>query len=444
METPADVEHSRESEEISLFEKWAELEPEERLKEFLVLPRTESEELFLSLQTRDQASLLLQLPNDDRRSWIRQLAPDDAADVLQEMPVEEKNEFLPLLDRVTRREVMGLLAYAEDEAGGLMSPRYVRLRPEMNVDEAVIYLRRQARRPIETISYAYVLDHDQVLLGVVSFRDLLLSEGGKLVSEVMITDPVSVRENTSQEELSHVFAQHNLIAVPVVDEKNRLMGIVTVDDAIDALQEETTEDIQKMAGIEALDAPYLEVSLRDMIKKRASWLAILFVGEMFTATAMSYYEEEISRAVVLALFIPLVISSGGNAGSQASTLVVRAIALGEVRTRQWAKVLLREITAGLALGVILGIIGFCRILLWPTRTEVYGPDYMLIAYTIAFSLIGIVLWGTVAGSMLPLILRRFGLDPASASAPFVATIVDVTGLIIYFNVAHAILKGILL
>ena len=408
------------------------------------MPRTESEELFLSLQTRDQASLLLQLPNDDRRSWIRQLAPDDAADVLQEMPVEEKNEFLPLLDRVTRREVMGLLAYAEDEAGGLMSPRYVRLRPEMNVDEAVIYLRRQARRPIETISYAYVLDHDQVLLGVVSFRDLLLSEGGKLVSEVMITDPVSVRENTSQEELSHVFAQHNLIAVPVVDEKNRLMGIVTVDDAIDALQEETTEDIQKMAGIEALDAPYLEVSLRDMIKKRASWLAILFVGEMFTATAMSYYEEEISRAVVLALFIPLVISSGGNAGSQASTLVVRAIALGEVRTRQWAKVLLREITAGLALGVILGIIGFCRILLWPTRNEVYGPDYMLIAYTIAFSLIGIVLWGTVAGSMLPLILRRFGLDPASASAPFVATIVDVTGLIIYFNVAHAILKGILL
>lgn len=444
METLAEGTAPAESKANSLFDHWADLEPEERLKEFLLLPRPESEDLFLSLQTRDQANLLLQLPVDDRRSWIRQLAPDDAADVLQEMPVEDKNSFLPLLDRVTRREVMGLLAYAEDEAGGLMSPRYVRLRAEMNVDEAVIYLRRQARRPIETISYAYVLDHDQVLLGVVSFRDLLLSEGNRLVSEVMITDIISVRENTSQEELSHIFAQHNLIAIPVVDEKNRLMGIVTVDDAIDALQEETTEDIQKMAGIEALDAPYLDVSLKDMIRKRASWLAILFVGEMFTATAMSYYEEEISRAVVLALFIPLVISSGGNAGSQASTLVVRAIALGEVRSRQWFKVLGREIVSGLALGVILGTIGFLRILLWPTRDQVYGPDYMMIAYTIAVSLIGIVLWGTVAGSMLPLILRRFGLDPASASAPFVATIVDVTGLVIYFNVAHTILKGILL
>ena len=444
METPADEIAVAPVVELSLFDRWPELLPEDRLKEFLALKPQESEELFTSLGARDQASLLLQLPIEDRRSWMRQLAPDDAADVIQEFSVEDRNVFIPLLDRVTRREVMGLLAYAEDEAGGLMSPRYVRLRPDMNVDEAITYLRRQARRPIETISYAYVLDHDQVLLGVVSFRDLLLCDGGKIVSEVMVTDVVTVREHTNQEEISNIFAQHNLIAVPVVDEKNRLMGIVTVDDVIDALREEATEDIQKMGGTEALDAPYLDIGFFEMVKKRASWLAVLFVGEMFTATAMSYYETEIARAVVLALFIPLVISSGGNAGSQASTLVVRAIALGEVRTRQWAKVLAREVTAGLALGVILGCIGFARIMLWPTRNSVYGPDYLMIAFTIAFSLVGIVLWGTIAGSMLPLILRRFGLDPASASAPFVATIVDVTGLVIYFNMARMILGGILL
>ncbi len=444
METQAGEQQQTGEEVHSLFDRWGELDAETRLSAFRALARPKSEELFLSLAAREQANLILQIEIEDRRSWIRQLAPDDAADVIQEMSEEDRNSVLPLLDRVTRREVMALLAYAEDEAGGLMSPRYVRLRPEMSVDEAIAYLRRQARRPIETISYAYVLDHDQALLGVLSFRDLLLSEGGKSVSEIMITDFVSIRENVDQEEISRLFANHDLIAIPVVDEKNRLMGIVTVDDVIDALREEATEDIQKMGGSEALTAPYLEVRFFEMVKKRASWLAVLFVGEMFTATAMAYYEHEIARAVVLALFIPLVISSGGNAGSQASTLVVRAIALGEVRTRQWARVLVRELMAGAALGIILGVIGFCRVMFWPARNSVYGNDYPLLAFTIAFSLVGIVLWGTVAGSMLPLILRRLGLDPASASAPFVATIVDVTGLIIYFTVAKMILGGVML
>jgi magnesium transporter len=257
----------------------------------------------------------------------------------------------------------------------------------------------------------------------------------------MTTDLVVAPEDLDQEEVSRLFAQNDLLAIPVVDANRHMKGIVTVDDVVTVVQEEATEDIQKLGGTSALDAPYLSLGLVEMIKKRAGWLTVLFVGEMFTATAMAHYEGEISRAVVLALFIPLIISSGGNAGSQATSLIIRSMALREVRLRDWWKVLMREISSGLALGTILGCVGFARIMLWPTRAEVYGPHYDRVALAVALSLIGVVLWGSVSGSMLPFVLRKLKFDPASASAPFVATIVDVTGLVIYFTVASLILHG---
>jgi magnesium transporter len=430
--------------QTELQETWSLLSPDERLTGFKLLASGEADVFFLDLSAREQAELLLTLPEGERRLWMRLLAPDDAADVIQEAPHTARAALLALLDDVTRREVMALLSYAEDEAGGLMNPRYARVRPEMSVDEAISYLRRQARERLETIYYAYVLDAQQHLLGVVSFRELFAAPGKKKVQEVMHADIVTVSEQMDQEAVSQLFAQHDLIALPVVDAEGRMKGIVTVDDIVDVVQEEATEDIQKIGGMEALDGPYLQIGFAHMVRKRAGWLSALFLGEMLTATAMGYFETEISRAVVLALFIPLIISSGGNSGSQASTLVIRAMALGEVRLRDWWRVVRREVAAGLALGAILGTIGLIRILLWPTRAQTYGEHYFLIGVTVACSLIGVVLFGTIAGSMLPFLLRRLGFDPASASAPFVATLVDVTGLIIYFTLASLILSGSLL
>jgi magnesium transporter len=375
---------------------------------------------------------------------MRQLAPDDAADVIQAMEDESRDGLLRLLDEPTRREVNALLAYAEDEAGGLMSPRYVRLRAEMSVDEAISYLRRAARERVETIYYIYVLDAEQRLLGVVSFRELFSAPPDKTVRDVMRTEVVSVPEDMDQEQVANVIAENDLMAVPVLDAEGRIKGIVTVDDIVDVVREEATEDIQKIGGTQALDAPYLEVGVLEMVRKRAIWLTVLFVGQLLTATAMAYFEDEIARAVVLALFIPLVISSGGNSGSQASTLVIRAMAMQEVRLRDWARVLRRELASGLLLGVLLGSIGLLRVLLWPGRVSAFGEHFFLVGLTVAVSLVWIVMWGAVAGAMLPFLLRRLGFDPASASAPFVSTLVDVTGLVIYFSVATALLTGTLL
>jgi magnesium transporter len=297
-------------------------------------------------------------------------------------------------------------------------------------------MRKQVNEKLETIYYGYVLDSQQRLLGVVSFRDLFSAKGNAKVSEVMKKDVITVPENMDQEVVGRLFAQHDLMALPVIDADGRMKGIVTFDDIVQVVQEEATEDIQKIGGTEALDAPYLQIGMRSMIKKRAGWLVVLFVSEMLTATALSFYQAEIAAATVLALFMPLIISSGGNSGSQASTLVIRAMALGELKLRDWYRVMRREIIAGVTLGVILGVIGFLRIVMWQKLglTE-YGAHYLLLALTVAISLIGVVLWGTFSGSMLPILLRRLGFDPASASAPFVATMVDVIGLIIYFTVA---------
>jgi magnesium transporter len=427
-----------------LRDAWASLDAQERLEGFRLLDTGEAEDLFDSLDARDQSALILLMRDAERQLWVRQLAPDDAADVLQASPQETREALLRVLDEPTRREVSALLAYAEDEAGGLMSPRYVRLRPDMGVDEAIAYLRRAARERVETIYYIYVVDADHRLQGVVSFRDLFAARPESTVRDVMSSEVVTVRADLDQEAVAHVVAESDLMAVPVVDAEGRIQGIVTVDDIVDVVREEATEDIQKIGGTQALDAPYLEVGLFEMVRKRAIWLTVLFVGQLLTATAMGYYEDAIARALVLALFIPLVISSGGNSGSQASTLVIRAMAMQEVRLRDWWLVLRRELAAGLMLGLILGSIGLLRVLLWPGREAAFGVHFALVGVTVAVSLVWIVMWGAVAGSMLPFVLSRLGFDPASASAPFVATLVDVTGLVIYFSVATVVLSGTLL
>jgi magnesium transporter len=424
-----------------LADAWPFLSAEERAEGFRLLAPAEAEDLFLGLPAREQGELLLALPTNERQLWMRQLAPDDAADLIQQVAEDDRPALLALIDAETRREVTALMAYAEDEAGGLMSPRYARLRPEMRVDEAIAYLRRQAQQRLETIYYIYVLDAAQRLIGVVSFRELFAAPPDTTVRDVMRTEVVSVPDDMDQEAVSHVIAEHDLMAVPVVDAEGRLKGIVTVDDIVDVVREEATEDIQKIGGTEALDRPYLQAGLLEMVRKRALWLSVLFLGSLLTATVIGYYEDAIGRALVLALFIPLIISSGGNSGSQATTLVIRALAIGEVRLRDWWRVLLKEVASGLALGAILGVLGFLRVMVWPGPGA--GSQLGLVALTVAASLVGIVLWGSLVGAMLPFVLSRLGFDSASASAPFVATIVDVTGLVIYFSVAGTLLGGAL-
>jgi magnesium transporter len=427
-----------------LRDAWLLLDREEKVEGFRLLAPAEAEGFFLGLDALAQAELLAGLPPAERQIWIRQLAPDDAADLLQTLPEDQRGGFLGLFDEGARKEVVALLAYAEDDAGGLMSPRFVRVRPDMSVDEAIAYLRRQARERVETIYYVYVLDSAQRLLGVVSFRELFAAQPGQLVRDVMHADPVRVRADLDQEHVSQVIAEHDLAAVPVVDAEGRMQGIVTVDDIVDVVREEATEDIQKIGGTVALAAPYLQVGLLAMVGKRLPWLTVLFVGQFLTTAAMSYFEGEMARALVLALFIPLIISSGGNSGAQASTLVIRAMGMGEVRLRDWWRVLQRELGVGLLLGLVLGAIGLARVVLMPAASVQTQQHELLLAVTVATSLVWIVLWGAVVGAMLPFLLRRLGFDPASASAPFVATLSDVTGIVIYFSVATVLLTGTLL
>ena len=424
-----------------LREAWPLLVAEDRLEAFRTLSRTEAENWFLSMSSRDQAELLLQLLPVEQRSWLRLLAPDDAADVMQEAPREERSGMLGQLDEPTRREVSALMAYAEDDAGGLMNPRFARVRPEMTTDEAIAYLRRQARERPESLYYAYALDADQKLQGVVTLRELFVAGPAQKVAEVMRSDLITVREDMDQEELVKLFDRHHVMALPVLDDAGRMKGIVTADDIVEVVREEATEDIQKLGGTEALDAPYLEVGILSMLKKRGMWLSVLFVGEMLTATAMAHFQDEIARAVVLAIFLPLVISSGGNSGSQATTLIIRAMALGEVRLRDWWRVVQREALSGLGLGVMLAALGVIRVYAWEAAFHTYGAHTPALAITLGIALTGVVLWGTLCGSMLPFLFRRIGFDPASASAPFVATLVDVTGLIIYFTTAQIVMRG---
>lgn len=399
---------------------------------------------FLDLSAPEQVSTLLELPPSERLPWMRLLPLDDAADLVQAAPNREREGLLELLDDGARREVRALMAYSEDVAGGLMNPRFMRLRPELTVDEAISYLRKQKPDISLPINYGYVLDPEQRLLGVVPPLELFSSPADQTVRAIMRVDPVAVTDDTDQERVGHLFREHGLFAVPVVDHSGRMKGVVTVDDIVAVLDEEATEDMQKTGGVAALGAPYLKATFTSMLRKRGGWLALLFLGEMLTATAMGWYEDRLAMAIVLALFVPLIISSGGNAGSQATTLVIRAMALGEVTSKDWLGVVRREFMVGLALGVLLAAIGAVRILLWQELFGSYGQHYVPIAITVSLSLVGVVLWGTLAGSTLPFLLRFFKLDPASASAPFVATLVDVTGLLIYFTVAGIVLRGTLL
>ncbi|HTF87271.1 MAG TPA: magnesium transporter [Planctomycetota bacterium] len=425
-----------------LRDAWRVLDSLERAEGFRLLDPTEGEEFFIELATIDQVALLSSLSPAEQRFWLRALAPDDTADVLQEATPEQRTEMLAMLDEASRREVRTLLAYAEDDAGGLMSTRFARVRPEMSVDEAILYLRKQANARLETIYYGYVLDQEQRLLGVVSLRQLFQAKGNALVKDMMHSDLVQVPEEMDQEAVGRMFAQHDLVALPVIDASGRMKGIVTVDDIVDVVQEEATEDIQKIGGSEALDAPYLEVTALGMFKKRAGWLVLLFAGEMLTVTALGPFENRMKQVGMLPLLMPLIISSGGNAGSQASTLVIRAMALGEARLSDWWRVLHREVLTASMMGLALGLLGVARILvanrIFPHSYEA-GINPWDVAVTVGVSVLCVVMWGAITGSMLPMILRRLGFDPASASAPLVATLVDVTGLLIYFGTATALI-----
>jgi magnesium transporter len=420
-----------------LRDAWPVLDPEERLEGFHLLPREEAEDFFLELPSRGQATVLKGMSPRERRAWLRLLPPDDVADVVAEFPPEERHDLLCLLDDPGRREVNALMAYAEDEAGGLMNPRFARVRPEMTVEEAIRYVRRQAEDRLETIYYVYVLDHEQRLLGVVSFRELLLAPGLKLVREVMHTDVITVPEEMDQEAVARVIANHDILAVPVVDAAGHVKGIVTVDDVVDVVETEATEDIQKIGGSVALDAPYLQTGLREMMKKRAGWLMVLLVGQFFTVTAMRHFE----KGNVFLAFLPMILSSGGNSGSQATTLVIRAMALSQVRMRDWMRILRRELATGVLLGGILASLGLAYVGVTELWFDAYGTEWAVLAVSVVSSLVTVVTLGTLTGALLPLFLRRLGFDPASASAPVVATMLDLTGVVIYFTLTQQIVAG---
>jgi magnesium transporter len=378
--------------------------------------------------------------------FLAAMSSDQQAELFREMPEDERERLLPTLHPKAQDALRLLLRYPPESAGGIMTTEFLSVPTTWTVEEALQLIRRVGGAK-ETVYALYIVDPvTGALRHVVSLRELMLSDRAKHVVEVASARKVlTVSPRTDREDVARLISKYDLLAVPVVDTDGRVLGIVTVDDVIDALVAETTEDVQKFGGMAALDEPYMEIGLVRMLQKRAGWLAALFIGEMLTATAMGHFEHEIARAVVLALFVPLIISSGGNSGSQATSLIIRAMALGEVRLRDWWRVALRELPSGLCLGAFLGVIGVCRILLWQ---EVgwydYGPHYRLVALTVGLALIGVVTFGSLAGSMLPFVLRRLGFDPASASAPFVATLVDVTGLVIYFSVGLVLLRGTLL
>lgn len=425
-----------------LREAWPMLLEDERFEGFKALPRVQVEEFFSSLRPYEQMDILLRLPEMESRFWIRFLPSNVAADVIQEAPDDKKQMLLSLLDDRTQREVQSLLAYAEDDAGGLMSPDFIRLRPEMMVDQAITYVKKQTQDSIRSVYYLYVLDPEQRLLGVLPFRELITASPDKKIHEIMRTDLVTVQDTTDQEEVGLILKQRRFLAVPVVDVNGVMKGIVTADTVLRVAEEEATEDIQKMGGMEVLDDPYFETSIFMMLRKRVGWLVVLFCCELIAALTMD--EKLFQKAAILTAFIPLIISSGGNSGSQTTTLIIRAMSLEQVKLKDWFRVLIREIASGLSLGLVLAMLGFIAIFAWPAKPLEYQNNFTLIGVTIGLTVMCIVIWGTLIGSMLPFIFKRLGFDPASASAPFVATIVDVTGLIIYFTMASYVLSGTLL
>ena len=410
---------------------------------FRLLTRKLAAETYEYLDLEKQKHLLKAMGQEQVAIILNDMAPDDRTALFEELPSAAVQQLISLLTPEERATAQSLLNYPEDSIGRLMTPDYIAVRKDWTVQDVLNFVRANGSDK-ETLNVVYVIDEKGKLIDDIRMREFLLAPLTKTVSEMMDENFVSLSVHADKESAVDVFKKYNRTALPVVDSDEHLVGIVTVDDVLTVAEEATTEDIQKIGGMEALEEPYLEISLMRMVKKRAGWLVILFIGEMLTATAMGFFEKEIAKAVVLALFVPLIISSGGNSGSQASTLIIRAMALGEVTLGLWWKVMRREIIAGLLLGCILGSIGFLRIAGWSVFSDMYGVHWLLVAMTVSFSLVGVVLWGSLAGSMMPFILKKFGADPATSSAPFVATLVDVTGLVIYFSVAFMILRGTLL
>ncbi len=426
-----------------LAELLADCTPEERAVMFRLLPRQLAAETFEYLPFEAQEELLKGLGDEQVARVLDNMRPDDRTAFLEELPGQVTARLLNLLSPSERAVARSLLGYPEESIGRLMTPDYVAIREDWTMDHVLAHVRRHGRDS-ETLNVLYIVDEHGKLLDDVRIREVLLADAGKRVADLMDREFVTLNATDDQETAVAAFRRYDRTALPVVDSAGVLVGIVTVDDVLDVAEEEATEDIQKLGGSEALEEPYLAIGLPTLVRKRASWLVILFLGEMLTATAMAFFENEIARAVVLALFVPLIISSGGNSGSQAATLIIRALALGEVSLADWWRIVRREVMAGLALGVILGTIGFLRIAVWSAFSQMYGPHWLLIGLTVGATLVGVVLWGTLVGSMFPLLLKRMGADPATSSAPFVATLVDVTGLVIYFSFALLLLRGKLL
>jgi magnesium transporter len=391
-------------------------------------------------------TLIELLPEQRAVAILEAIAADRRADIFRKLSAPDRSRLSETLPVSIQTSLKQLLAYPPDTAGGMMTSEFVTLQRDWLVDQALQHIRKVARDK-ETIYALFIVEPATAHLShVVSLRDLILAEpAAKLESLGRNREPLTVAPLADRRQVALLISKYDLLAIPVVDRTGDVIGIVTVDDVIDAIVEDATEQVQRFGGLESLDQPYLRIGFLAMIKKRAGWLCALFLSEMLTASAMQHFEGELEKAVVLTLFIPLIMSSGGNSGSQATSLIIRALALGEIRLRDWWRIAVRELPAGLVLGGILGVIGIIRISLWQQLGfHDYGAHWVLIAATVAVALVGIVTFGSVIGSMLPFLLKRLGFDPATASAPFVATLVDVTGLIIYFSIAYVILSGTIL
>ena len=421
------------------------LPEDEQVIIFRILPHALAADVFeyLDVDVEAQQKLLRGMAHEQVVSILNEMSPDDRTAFLEELPSAAARQLIRLLTPDERRIAQALLGYPEGSVGRLMTPDLISVGADWTVREVLDYVREHGQDS-ETINVIYVVDDRGKLLDDVRIREFLLKPLDTKVSDLMDENVTALNVNASQEEAVNVFRKYDRSALPVVDSSGVLVGIVTTDDMLDVAEEEATEDIQKFGGMEAMEEQYMRIPLSRMVRKRASWLVILFVGEMLTASAMGYYEGAIAKAVVLALFLPMIISSGGNSGSQASMLIIRAMALGELTLRDWWRVMRKEVVAGLMLGCVLGVIGFMRVAVWAKFSNIYGPHWLLIAFTVGIALVGVVLWGSLSGSMLPFILRGLGADPATSSAPFVATLVDVTGLVIYFSIALLILRGSML
>lgn len=400
--------------------------------------------VFKILELPVQKRIIKHLPAFTTAELLNELPADDRTSFLSELPSNAVRELVKTLNPEERKITLSLLGYPEGSVGRLMTPDYIYVYEHDTVEDVLNTIRKFAKNS-ETIDVIYVINQKGELLDDIRIRDFIMAPPEKTVTELMDGRFIALHAGDDQEVANEAFKMNNRVALPVVSKSNKLLGIVTIDDVLWVANEEFSEDIQKIGGTEALDEPYLDISLTKLFKKRVGWLIVLFLGEMLTATAMKYFEGEIQKFVVLVLFIPLIISSGGNTGSQASTLIIQAMAVGEITVSNWWRVIRREFIQGVMLGTVLGIIGFIRVIVWAGISPgVYGAHEVRVAFTVGVALLGVVLWGTLSGSMLPILIKKLGGDPAVSSAPFVATLVDVTGLIIYFSVAYLFLQGILL